>query len=295
MRIVVVAWLAVVGFVETAVAADLGPYLRGPQYGEPVPVYRWGGVYGGAQAGFSTASMNLSQSVGALVGDMLRLTTIEQDFNVSSWPVLGKPNPVGASFGGFVGYNWQWEDAVTGFEINYNRASLSGSGSNSIARSITDSNGLPLHHTYVYDVAVTGTAAARITDWGTFRFRGGWAAGQFLPYGFVAFAVGRADVSRSATVTYSAIDFPDSGTAATVASCAPPPPGPQYAICPTTLSESAAQKGVFAYGAAAGLGVDIALLPNVFLRGEWEFVQFAPLKGDHIHINTVRTALGLKF
>src|SRR6266849_2440090 len=59
--------------------------------------------------------------------------------------------------------------------------------------------------------------------------------------------------------------------------------------------EADARNGVFAYGAAAGLGVDVALLPNVFLRGEWEFVQFAPLQGDHIHINTVRTALGLKF
>ncbi len=46
---------------------------------------------------------------------------------------------------------------------------------------------------------------------------------------------------------------------------------------------------------AAGLGVDVALLSNVFLRTEWEWVQFAPLKGDHIHISTVRTALGLKF
>jgi outer membrane immunogenic protein len=277
-----------------AAAADL-PVLRGPIVGELAPAYNWGGGYGGAQVGFSTASINLNQNVGTLVADMLRLTTIQQDFNISSWPVLGRPNPVGGSFGGFVGYNWQWQDAVTGFEINYNRTSLTGSSGSSISRSITDSNGLPPGHHYVYDVTVDGAAAARITDWGTFRLRGGWAAGRFLPYGFVGFAVGRVDISRSADVAYSAVDFPDSGTTATVASCAPPPPGPQYAICPTTLSESDARKGVFAYGAAAGLGVDIALVHNVFVRAEWEFVQFAPVQGDHIHINTIRTALGLKF
>ncbi len=278
-----------------AAAADL-PILRGPIVGEAAPAYNWGGVYGGAQAGFSTASINLNQNVGALVGDMLRLTTIEQDFNISSWPVLGKPNPVGGSFGGFVGYNWLWEDAVTGFEINYNRASLSGSSANSISRSITDSSGLPPGHHYVYDVTVAGAAAARITDWGTFRFRGGWAAGRFLPYGFVAFAVGRADISRSASVTLSAVDFPDSGTNPITqpGNCGLASP-PNYAICPGTSSEADSRNGVFAYGGAAGLGVDIALLPNVFLRGEWEFVQFAPVQGDRIHINTVRTALGLKF
>ena len=139
MRSMVVVAFGILGVAQAA-AADLPAVLRGPIVGELVPAYRWSGVYGGAQAGFSTASMNFNQNVGALVADMLRLTTIEQDFNISSWPVLGKPNPVGGSYGGFVGYNWQWEDAVTGFEINYNRASLSGSASNSISRSFVDSS-----------------------------------------------------------------------------------------------------------------------------------------------------------
>ncbi len=215
MRSMVVVAFGILGVAQAA-AADLPAVLRGPIVGELVPAYRWSGVYGGAQAGFSTASVNFNQNVGALVGDMLRLTTIEQDFNISSWPVLGKPNPVGGSYGGFVGYNWQWEDAVTGFEINYNRTSLSGSASNSLSRSFVDSNpSIPTGHHYFYNPAtVTGTAAARITDWGTFRFRGGWAAGMFLPYGFVAFAVGRADISRSASVTWTVTDLPDTGIGA---------------------------------------------------------------------------------
>ncbi len=132
-------------------------------------------------------------------------------------------------------------------------------------------------------MTVQGSATARITDFGTFRLRGGWAAGPFLPYGFVAFALGRADVARSATVQYVRTDFPDQGTV----------PLPPTTFGPVT--ETDGRRGAFAYGAAAGLGVDVALLSNVFLRTEWEWVQFAPLKGDHIHISTVRTALGLKF
>ena len=140
-----------------------------------------------------------------------------------------------------------------------------------------DSQALTGHHLQ-YDVTVQGSATARITDFGTFRLRGGWAAGPFLPYGFVAFALGRADVTRSATVQYTRTDLSDQ----TITTFGP-------------VTETDGRRGAFAYGAAAGLGVDVALLSNVFLRTEWEWVQFAPLKGDHIHISTVRTALGLKF
>jgi len=202
MRIVVV-WLAVLGFVETAVAADLGPYLRGPQYEEPVPAYRWSGFYGGGQVGYSVAGVDFTGGVSSLVAHILRVTAIEQDQHISGWPVLGKRNPSGVSFGGFVGYNWQWEDAVTGIELNYNRTSLSGSSSDSLERLFMDDTNAPPKHHFQYDVTVQGSASAHITDFGTFRLRGGWAAGRFLPYAFVAVAVGRADVARSATVFFS--------------------------------------------------------------------------------------------
>jgi outer membrane immunogenic protein len=74
------------------------------------------------------------------------------------------------------------------------------------------------------------------------------------------------------------------------------PSPPNYSVCPTPLAaQREARNGVFAYGAAAGLGVDVALLPNLFLRGEWEWAQFAPVEGLHLHVSTIRTALGLKF
>ncbi len=281
MRTVVVG-LALLGLAQSAFAADL-PYLRGAQYEEPIPPYRWSGVYGGGQVGYSVAGMDFTGSVSGLIARVLRVTAIEQDVHVSDWPVLGKSNPPGVSFGGFVGYNWQWEDAVAGIELNYNRASLSGSSSDAIERSFMDDTNAPRTHHFQYDVTVTGSASARITDFGTFRLRGAWAAGQFLPYGFVALAVGRADVERSATVKYVITDFPDQGVT----------PLPPSTFGPVTEADKG--NGVFAYGAAAGLGVDVALLPNLFVRGEWEYIQFAPLRGDHIHISTIRTALGLKF
>jgi outer membrane immunogenic protein len=166
-----------------------------------------------------------------------------------------------------------YEDALVGFEVNYNHTSLNAVIGNSI-------NAPPfLANTLTYTVNVLATSEKRITDFGTLRVRGGWEVGCFLPYGFIGFALARVDLTRSATVSYTAKD----GSGAVVLSGSSP-------------TQFDTRNGVVAYGAAAGLGIDVGLLPNWFLRGEWEFAQFAPIDHHlHAHINTVRTALGVKF
>ena len=68
------------------------------------------------------------------------------------------------------------------------------------------------------------------------------------------------------------------------------PPGSDPA---GTKTES--QANAIAYGAAAGLGVEVSILPNMFLRAEWEYVQFAPIHDIQVNINSGRVGLGLKF
>jgi outer membrane immunogenic protein len=41
--------------------------------------------------------------------------------------------------------------------------------------------------------------------------------------------------------------------------------------------------------------VDVAVLPNVFLRAEWEYVAFAPVDGIRATLNTGRVGAGLRF
>ena len=43
---------------------------------------------------------------------------------------------------------------------------------------------------------------------------------------------------------------------------------------------------------AVGLGVDVSILPNMFLRAEWEYVQFAPIHDIQVNINSARVGLG---
>jgi outer membrane immunogenic protein len=265
-----------------AFAADLD-ILRGS-----IPTYNWGGFYGGVQAGYSSAEINSSQSASADIAFLLRDTAIEQDQDISAWTVLGNRTPTATNYGGFIGYNSVWEDVILGGEINYSHGSLFAISTDSISRSFVDSTNLPAGHNYFYNVTVAAQSSIRITDIATFRGRAGWQAGIFLPYGFVGVAVGRADVANSGTVSYTAIDEPDLQT----------PPTPQLTpLAPLSFdgTQTNGQNGAFMYGFTTGLGLDVALMSNVFVRGEVEYIYFAPVDGTQVSLWTGRVGAAYKF
>jgi opacity protein-like surface antigen len=281
MRSVVCA-LALLTLPTSAFAGDFD-ILRGT-----VPTYRWGGFYGGVQGGYSSSDMDFSGGVGPLVADVLRSSSLAND--VSDWAVLGSLSANKVNYGGFVGYNTEWEDVIIGFEANYNRLSLSGASSSSITRTFIDNTAAPPNTTYQYTMTVTGGSSLHLTDVATFRMRAGWEAGRFLPYAFGGLAIGRADVAQTASVSgtlTATYQNPITGTSSPVpsASGAVDLPGPQ----------TNAQQGMFTYGFAAGVGMDVALLPNVFARAEWEYVGFAPIDGTKANINSIRGGAGIKF
>jgi outer membrane immunogenic protein len=49
------------------------------------------------------------------------------------------------------------------------------------------------------------------------------------------------------------------------------------------------------WGFSAGGGRDWALTPNVFVRGEFEFIQFAPIANINVPIINGRVGAGYKF
>ena len=107
---------------------------------------------------------------------------------------------------------------------------------------------------------VTGTASYKLIDYATFRGRAGYTIGQFLPYAFVGAAVGQVDYSAT-----------------------------------TTSGFNQSRDNAFPVGFATGVGLDVLLLPNVFLRGEWEYIAFSPVGGINTTVNTGRVGLGLRF
>lgn len=243
---------------------------------------RWGGVYGGGQIGYSFEGAEFGSAGQSMVNYMLRNSTIQD--NVSNWTTLPDKNTNGSSFGGFIGYNYQWDDVIVGVEANYSRTNFNTlAATDSLSRSFIDNGAAPPNHIYQYNMTVTTSSSVQITDIATFRLRGGWATGTALPYAFAGLAVGRANVTTTASVTGTLTDT-DTTIPATVTN---------PLILPPAQTDS--RNGMFVYGWTAGLGMDWAITPNFFLRAEWEWVNFSNVDDLSVHFNSARVAAGIKF
>ena len=265
-----------------AVAADMPEFLRG-SYSPSSS--RWDGFYVGAQGGKTFGTADFSNSTASMISYILANTELQPI--VSDWKTLPKGSTGSQSFGGFIGYNYQWDDVVLGAELNYNHMSLGTGQQGSIGPILVPGANLPDGSTVLYSVTVTSAAAVTIHDIISARARAGWAFDRFMPYGFAGLAVGRADVTRFVTLA---------GTTKTTTSTATPPviTGPLPLLLPRD-PQSQSQGGVVAYGFTAGLGVEVAIFQNLFARAEWEFIEFPNINDFRVQANSARVGVGMKF
>jgi opacity protein-like surface antigen len=257
--------------VMSARAADLDDlsWLRGT-VGDG-PVMSWRGVNLGASVGVSNLNADFGQATQSLVAYSLRNTDVESEFAPETWTALPKTTTNSMQYGAFLGYNMQWDSLVLGLDIGYNHLnSMETSASDSLTRQVTTSD------TAVHVVSINSAASLKLIDYATFRARAGYAIGQFLPYAIIGGAVGRFNYTVSETTT-------DDWTLNGVTTHFAPP------------TDTDSKNNAFAAGFVTGLGVDVALLPNVFLRAEWEYTIFAPVSGIRAQLNTGRVGLGMRF
>lgn len=273
MRVIAGCCLAL-SIVTSAVAADYEPPMmrdNALQVGAPA-VPQWAGFYFGGQGAFATSSTDFSQATQSLVAFMLRNTTIESENGVSRWQTLGQASTSAFGYGGFVGYNWQWADAVLGADLSYVHASLNTNSAASIARMFSTSDG------FVNNVSVTASASLAVKDYGSVRARAGYAFGDILPYATVGLALGRGNFIRSATVTASG----------TNSSTTPP-----LTYGPSTGTQTASDIDRIMYGWALGAGFDYQLMSNLFVRAEWEYLRFTvPVD---TYISSAKAGVGIRF
>jgi len=60
-------------------------------------------------------------------------------------------------------------------------------------------------------------------------------------------------------------------------------------------SASDGRKNIFGFGVAAGLGIDWAITPSVFLRGEWEFIGFNHVNDVRPDVQLGQLGIGVRF
>jgi len=184
-------------------------------------------------------------------------------------------------FGGFVGYNTQWQDFILSLEANYTRSPFTTVAPASPLGRVTSAGG----NTYAVDL--TGSASLTMTDFGSIRARAGLSMGNVLPYMFGGFALGRADYTRTSLV--SGQENPGTPRVVPCDTIAAP------TCVDFAFSNSEARSLAWMYGFSVGGGVDVALTSNIFVRSEVEYVRFAPVGDILLTVTTARLGAGFKF
>ena len=274
MRRIVLAMM-IAGAVQGAQAADYPedlPILRGSVRDGVIP--RWQGFYVGGQAAYGSSDHNFNGATRDIAAQQLALTTVEQVLGVSTWPVIGqKISHQNSAFGGFAGYNTQWDDVVIGVDASYMHGSFGAAASGTMARQITVNE-------VNYSANANSAASINFTDVLTLRGRAGYAIGSFLPYAFGGVALGLADSIRSSTIR----------SQGTYVGATVPAPFQNYDV---TYSKTENKHGRLMVGYTFGVGAEVMLFGGLFARGEGEYVRFTgPIDTN---INTVRGGLGYRF
>lgn len=270
MRVALLA-MAMLGMVAQAHAADMPDFLRGSLSGSASTV-NWRGFYAGGQYGYGSSTENFNGSTNSMLEALIGNLVVSETGIGQSNLQLGKVTSHVQQYGAFAGYNWQWDDVVTGLEMSYMHGNMGGTASASEGFTTTNTLSDGLFHS----VSATSQAQIAITDMATFRARAAYSYNCFLPYVFGGLALGNANISRTVTVN-------DSASANIL--------GPFTAFAPLSATQGTSNHMI--YGYTAGLGIDINLVGGLFLRGEWEYVRF--VDQVEVNVNTVRAGLGYKF
>jgi outer membrane immunogenic protein len=279
MRCLLVA-VGLIGLLSPAFAADLPdfPTLRGSDTFVPAyPTYpRWDGFYVGGQVSFTSSTSDFSGATQPLIAFSLRELALLAQGQVDQWPVLGSKSTGAAGIGGFLGYNYQIDNAIIGLELNYTHTSLDATAPSSPLGRRLGVNG------NTDDVTVDASGSLHVSDFATTRARLGWAVGHFMPYATIGLAFGRADMAVASIV---------SGT-----QTGPNPnPPPATQVVPFNFPNSESKMGAYLFGYSAGAGLDIALSQNIFVRGEYEFIDFQRLWQIATTMHNFRAGLGVRF
>lgn len=250
--------------------------LRG-SFEPPAPAgngIRWDGINFGGHFGVGNMNTDFGSSNSQQVAYDLRNTVVLDEYHPETWSTLPSSTTNGRTFGGFLGYNVQWEGVILGADVTYNKTSgFEQSEADSIGRQFNTSDG------YNNSVLIDSQASVKLKDYATFRGRAGYPMGQFMPYAFAGVAVGRFDYSVTTRIRSSGTDVGGGG-------------GSPYNT-DNTYTDS--KNNAFSAGFAGGLGLDVALTPNVFLRAEWEYLTFAAINGIRNSLNNGRVGVGVRF
>jgi outer membrane immunogenic protein len=282
-RIIVASGFAIASITTSVFAADYAPppVLRGALPGTDKGT-DWSGFYAGGSGSYATINTGSSGTGGAVDPTLERLikgTVVAS--GVSRMPLVeqGKPQNNRMGFGLYAGYNWAVDEYVFGLEADYTRAKLeggtTGQRSGRIGGNVSDTQ---------YDWNANTEKGYKITDYGSFRARMGYAWDNWMPYMTAGVAYARASTTNRASINSYQTSYDGSSGIISQGNTV---------YTPSFLQESNRSK--FFFGYALGAGLDVAVTSNLILRAEVQHLRFTDVAGTGLQLNQAKLGAALKF
>lgn len=236
---------------------------------------QWEGFYAGGHYQYSAGRfLSPVTSPNTLMPNFYNGSSVPAGFQIADVYSLGLGTRNRGGFGGFVGYNWIFGDAMVGLEADVTKLSL---GYTSV-QSLTRTN-LVAPGGQVGSATLTGSTSAKLDGYATIRARAGWAAGSYMPYMTGGIAVGKGSYGSTLDLQYAAAD---------------PAAPPVLPAISGQQTQSIGKKDVYVLGGTLGAGVDVLLAANILLRAEYQYVRFFGTSIP-LDLHTVRAGVGVKF
>jgi outer membrane immunogenic protein len=204
---------------QYAFAADY-PVLRGTQTEDVPPApsevfgsgtANWGGFYFGGTAGFAGGQFDPE----AQSEFLSRMAFGNHATSAQGSPLLrfGKASNDKGGFGGFIGYNVAFGDAIVGLEAEYFKTDVMIDQRGDISRLYTGIFPVTIPETAATSplntqttIGISGHTTTKLEDFGIIKARAGYAIGNFMPFINIGAAIGRISTNAKVSQQYSTVE-----------------------------------------------------------------------------------------
>ncbi len=271
-------------------AADLGavswPWSAPDSYSD-IPTYDWSGGYVAIMGGYNSSNVTAGDLASTMVDVAIPAWNYAEKAKALAKASTQDMTASGGVYSLHAGFNVMMERLVVGGELEYGKFSpaLNAQGAFNQSRefeqktfTLTDGSSATDH----IGATLKYSNKTQMLDFGLLNGRAGYAYGRFMPYALVGLGVTRVKIDAKMAATENHLVEVGGAYNSKLS----------YNIGPSIGSYT---KDAYAATFSFGLGFEYALMDNLLLRAQYNYMTAGPLKGETISNNLARGGLALKF
>lgn len=252
-----------------------------------IPTYDWSGGYVAVMGGYNSTTITHGDLAANMVDRAIPYWKWGDEAKNLAKASAKDMTANSGIYSLHAGFNIMEQRLVYGFELEYGKFSPAMNGSSSfdesrIVDTQTKTNAAGQELVDKLGITTAMTNKTQILDFGLINARAGYAYGRFMPYALVGLGVTRVKINAAMNANEYHVVTVDGIYSNELSK----PGSPKTAIL---------TKDAYAATVSLGLGFEYALLDNVILRAQYNYMTTGNIKGEGISNNMARGGLALKF